>query len=331
MNTPAISSEALTAFLVQQLGEGKIAHLQRLSAGASADTWAVDWQTKKHCAPLILRRAAGHERFSLSNSKATEAACQQAAWQQGVPAANVIATFNNHDLGEGYFMQRIEGETLPSRILRSPEYHQAREKMTTQCGTILAILHKTPTHNIPEIRQLDALTQLTELEQFYRQTAQQRPVFELVLRWLKNHIPISKPDVLVHGDFRHGNFIVNETGIIAVLDWELSHLGDAMEDLGWLCVNAWRFGAVKNPVGGFGQRETLFTAYEQTSGQKVDPVRVRYWELFGNFKWGVICLFQAWSHLSGHVQSLERAVIGRRACEAEIDMLACLQKITHAT
>ena len=320
-------SEAVAALLTPALGKLQLSGMRRLSAGASAETWALEAHTSAGEIPLILRRAAGHERFSLANSKQLEAACQAAAGRNGVPVAPVLATFRDAVLGEGYVMQRITGETLPPRILREPSLAIAREMLATQCGETLARLHATPLENIPGLRLQDAQVQLDDLEKFYRMAGDPLPVFELVLRWLREHAPVTKKPVLVHGDFRNGNFIVNEKGLVAVLDWELSHCGDPMEDLGWLCVNAWRFGVVDKPVGGFGQRETLFAAYEKAGGAMVDARAVRYWELFGCFKWGVICLFQAWSHLSGNVPSLERAVIGRRVSETEIDMLACLKAL----
>ena len=126
-----------------------------------------------------------------------------------------------------------------------------------------------------------------------------------------------------------GNFLITDNGLQGVLDWELTHLGDPMEDLGWLCVNAWRFGRRHLPVAGIDSREALYLAYQAATGITVDPLHARYWELLGTFKWGVICQYQAYSYLRGHVPSLERAAIGRRVAETEYDMLTCLQDITE--
>lgn len=92
----------------------------------------------------------------------------------------------------------------------------------------------------------------------------------------------------MHGDFRNGNLIIGAEGVRAVLDWELAHLGDPMEDLGWVCVNSWRFGEIDKPVGGFGSREELFAGYE-AAGRKVDPARVKFWEVMGTLRWGIMC------------------------------------------
>jgi aminoglycoside phosphotransferase (APT) family kinase protein len=128
---------------------------------------------------------------------------------------------------------------------------------------------------------------------------------------------------LVHGDFRNGNLMIGPDGIRALLDWELTHLGDPMEDLAWLCVNSWRFGQIDQPVGGFGNREELYAGYEAAGG-RVDEPRVHFWEVLGSLKWGIMCQMGAADFVSGVDLSVERAAIGRRASETEIDLLRLL-------
>ena len=65
--------------------------------------------------------------------------------------------------------------------------------------------------------------------------------------------------------------MLSSTGIVAVLDWEVAHIGDPMRDLGWICTNSWRFGQ-EPPVGGFGEYEDLFRGYEEESGSKVNQI-----------------------------------------------------------
>jgi aminoglycoside phosphotransferase (APT) family kinase protein len=129
----------------------------------------------------------------------------------------------------------------------------------------------------------------------------------------------------VHGDFRLGNFIVNEQGLAAVIDWELAHLGDPAEDIGWLCIRSWRFGNDDLPVAGVGQFDEFAAAYESAGGAPIDRGRVRYWEAFGNVKWAVICARQAHDHLSGVRRSHELASLGRRICEPEWDLLELIR------
>ena len=148
-------------------------------------------------------------------------------------------------------------------------------------------------------------------------------VFELAMAELAASQPPPREPVLLHGDFRLGNLIVGPEGLRAVLDWELTHVGNPAEDLGWLCVKAWRFGAAP-PVAGLGSREELLAAYRAAGGADISLAELRWWEILGTLRWGVICLTQAWAHLSGAHRSVELAAIGRRVCEQEWDLLLLL-------
>ena len=150
------------------------------------------------------------------------------------------------------------------------------------------------------------------------------PTFEFAVRWMMDHLPPERAPRLVHGDFRNGNLVVGPEGIRAVLDWELAHLGDPMEDLAYISINSWRFGNIDQPVGGFGQREDLFDGYEEAGGGKVDKDAVHFWEVFCTFKWGIICIVQGHAHLSGNVRSVNRAATGRRVSETEVDLMDLL-------
>jgi hypothetical protein len=149
-------------------------------------------------------------------------------------------------------------------------------------------------------------------------------VFEVALRWLIKHRPPPGRSALVHGDFRMGNLMVDESGLAAVLDWELVHRGDPLEDLGWFCVRAWRFGEDVRPAGGLGSVEDLISGYERAGGAPVDRDALRWWQVLGTLRWGVFCQHQAHRHLSGQARSVELAAIGRRACENEWDLLDLL-------
>ncbi len=171
---------------------------------------------------------------------------------------------------------------------------------------------------------MTASKEIDELERDYCSFDWPRPVFALALRWLRERDPGPSREVtLVHGDFRHGNLIIGPDGVRAVLDWELAHIGDPMEDLGWVCVNSWRFGEIDKPAGGFGTREELFAGYE-AAGRRVDPDRVKFWEVMGTLRWGVMCCGMMQRFRIGPEHSIERAMIGRRSSETEIDLLRLL-------
>jgi len=150
------------------------------------------------------------------------------------------------------------------------------------------------------------------------------PVLQLALNWLRKHARHEPRRTLVHGDFRMGNLLVDEQGLVAVLDWELAHLGDPVQDLGYLCANVWRFGA-SQPVGGFGSYEDLLAGYASVTGHVPSMPEIHYWQVHAALSWGMVCLLMLHLYRSGQDASLERAAVGRRLSEAEIDVLVLLE------
>jgi len=302
--------------------------LRRLSGGASQETWSFAIETTAAPVRLILRRAPGgreHGGLPASIPLATEAKLIQLAAVAGTPVPRVIRVLVPTDgAGPGFVMEHVDGETIPRKILRDPEFATARPQLATQCGAVLARIHSIDVGHIPELRPQSARDQVAQYRGIYDAFDDPRPVFELAFRWLEDNLPAAVEPRVVHGDFRNGNLIVGADGLRAVLDWELAHVGDPCADLGWICVASWRFGEIDAPVGGFGQREDLFAAYEAGGGGPVDPARVRFWEVFGTLKWGVICMMMYGAYASGLDRSVERAAIGRRVSETEIDLLELL-------
>ncbi|OUS81309.1 phosphotransferase family protein [Rhodococcus sp. NCIMB 12038] len=294
-----------------------IAGLRRLSGGASRETWEMEAGGRE----LILRRdppgapdAAGMAR---------EADCFRACARAGVPIPTLVAHGDGTDgMGSPYLlMERLHGETLPHRLLRSDRWAVVRPKLVHQFGEILGRIHAIDPAELPRLDEHgDPLTRLRESHAAF---GEDRPAMELIFRTLEQTRPEPVPPALVHGDFRNGNLLVDESGVRAVLDWELAHIGDPREDLGWLCARAWRFGE-EPAVGGFGSYEELFASYGQATGVDPDPEAVRWWEAYACAQWAVFCRLQAERHLGGTEQSVEMAVLGRRIAEAEHDALLVL-------
>ena len=236
--------------------------------------------------------------------------------------------FDEQDgLGEGFVSAFVAGETLGQRITRSAEFADARELLTGQCARILADIHRMDSVGLPPLPDESAEAMLARLRNAHDSFGVRLPVFELAFAWLDDHLPDDRARRLLHGDFRNGNFIIDAQGVVAVLDWEAAHLGDPLEDLGWMCLNAWRFGRIEKPVGGFGQRADLFRAYTAAAGTPVDSQRVRFWEIYGTLKWGIICQWFGHQFISGEVPAIERAAIGRRVSETELDLLDLIEGI----
>jgi aminoglycoside phosphotransferase (APT) family kinase protein len=320
-----IDADRLGTTCTRHLGETvTIEALRRLTGGASRETWSFDARTADgtHHA-LVLRRDPGSNVGSADRS--TEFRLLQAAGAAGVPVPTVRFMLDEaDDLGDGFVMDRIEGETIPRRILRDEEYATARLGLTAACGKIAAQIHAVDAATLPKLMVQGPREQIDQYRVVLDTLGEPHPAFELGLRWLEDHLPETAADAppqLVHGDFRNGNFIVGPEGIRAVLDWELSHLGDPVEDLGWLCVKSWRFGNVDGTVGGFGSTDELLAAYVDAGGAPVTAEHLRYWETFGTLKWGVICEMQCFAHLQGLVRSVELAALGRRIAETEWDLL----------
>ena len=295
----------LATELSERLG-GRVDGLKRLSGGASRETWSFTLDG----APLIVTRDRQKSRMVI------EAALLRAAASVGVPVPEIL------DADESSLVVRhIDGETIPRKILRDDEFAAARPKLAAQCGAILAKLHTLGPDAVDGIEyQPD---QVQQWQGMLDGLAQPHPTFELALRWLGANRPAPLAPTIVHGDFRNGNLMIGPDGVRAVLDWELTHVGDPLEDLGWLCVKSWRFG-VDLAVGGFGRYDELVDAYEASGGRAVDRDALRWWEVMGTLKWGIMCILQASAHLSGARRSVELAAIGRRVCEVEWDLLEVL-------
>ena len=325
---PATTEELLARCVATWCaGATGIANAARLSGGASQETWSFDIVHPDGNIGAILRRApvgygAAPDRAA---GLGAEAVLMQQAYAAGIPSPRVMHVLSPADeLGTGFIMGRVDGETIPRKILRDEKFADARPKLARQLGGVLAKIHALGLPQLPELRRMTAASEIGELERDYRSLNWPRPVFDLALRWLRDNDPGPSPEVtLVHGDFRHGNLIIDPDGVRAVLDWELAHFGDPMEDLGWICVNSWRFGEIDKPVGGFGSREELFAGYE-TGARRVDPARVHFWEVMGTLRWGVMCcgMMQRFRNAPDH--PMEQAVIGRRPSETEIDLLRLL-------
>ncbi|TIC86793.1 phosphotransferase family protein [Nocardioides sp. GY 10113] len=294
----------------------------RLPAGASRQTWLL----RRTDAPALVLRLNTPGSLD-APALLREAALMAAAGAHGVPSPDVLAHGTGPGpLAAGYvLMSHVEGESVPQRILRDPALAGFRDGFAAEAGRILARLHAIDPASLtggdgpdlPRDDQLDAWTAILDTE------PDPHPILGYVAAWLRRHRPAPVAPRLVHGDFRLGNVLVGADGVRAVLDWELAHLGDPVEDLAWLTIRAWRFGFPAE-VAGCGDVADLVRAYEAAGGCPVEPDRLRWWQVMGCFRWGVICLHQAGRHLSGAERSVELAAIGRRAAEAEYDAMLLL-------
>jgi aminoglycoside phosphotransferase (APT) family kinase protein len=311
----------LAAALRGVLGPVAIQGLTRMSGGASRETWSFDAVTRGGSREELVLRRDPPGRPGEPGAMSREARVIGRARAAGLAVPEVLLSTDDAGLWgtAGLVMRRVEGETIARRILRDAAYRAARKVLVRQIGEFAAGLHAL---DLPG--DLPAPDPLADLRAQLAALGQASPVFDLALRTLEaGPLPARKP-VVVHGDLRLGNLIVGPESLRAVIDWELVHAGDPAEDLGWFCVKAWRFG-VGAPAAGLGSRDELLAAYRAAGGTAITPAELRWWEIFGTLRWGVMCMSQASAHLSGAHRSVELAAVGRRVCEQEWDLLLLLE------
>ena len=301
--------------------EAAVTGVRPLPGGASRESWDIRVRTADGAErSLILLRDVGGRALYPDKNVAVEAAAMSAARSAGVPVAEIY-DYGEGALGQAYLlMERLDGETIPRRLLRDEAYATVRPGLARRLGEVLARIHQVNPASVRGLPRVDSLSQVIGL---YQAFAEPRPALEIALCWLAGHRPAPAADALVHGDFRTGNLMVGEDGLHGVLDWELAHRGDPRQDLGWLCTKAWRFGSA-SPVGGFGTRADLMAGYAAAGGIPPDEETQRWWELYGTVRWALLCRRQAERYLAGDEPSIELAVLGRRVCEQEWDILLAL-------
>jgi aminoglycoside phosphotransferase (APT) family kinase protein len=319
---PASVAERLRASLDPVLdGPVEVEDLQRLSGGASRETWAF----RSDGRDLILRRDPPG-RPTPPGSMRAEADVMRACRRRGLRAPEVLLDDDGTTLGTaGLVMGRVLGESLARKVLRDDRFEAARKVLLGQVAEFMVGLHSIDPDEVPGAPDSD---ELARYRAAYDVVDDRSPVFEKAFEWLEANRPARSRTSLVHGDLRMGNVIVDEEGLAAVIDWEFIHRGDPLEDLAWFCVKAWRFGSPLD-AGGVGTVDELIALDEEASGTEVDPAVFHWWLVQKTLMWGVICMGQAWAHLAGLVRSHELAAIGRRVAEQEWDLVELLAPDAH--
>ncbi len=333
-------TEALEAFISRRSGgAAAVSNVERLAGGASCSIYGfvAGWDGGEPRRLVLRVEAPGKE---IGSNLASEFELLGAAKRAGVTVPSV---FWYGDVEEGlggrfFIMERIEGEALARRLLRDDRYQKARAALPAQLARELARIHSIDpddealaglrSKNGDDTGKGFAISEVAKWRQILEMVGAEQPwpVLELAGRWLELNAPQSAKAALVHGDFRIGNVMFDERGLTAVLDWELSHIGDPLEDVGWLAVRSWRYGADDKAIGGLCSREQFLEEYEAETGRDVSPEHVRYWELFGNWRWAIICVGQQASHKAGAHPDVELASLGRRVAEVEWEILSLLEE-----
>ncbi|HEU0335550.1 MAG TPA: phosphotransferase [Gaiellaceae bacterium] len=284
-----------------------------LPGGASKEAWAVDTADGRE---LLVRRAGGGVIHLDTLSLRDEFEVLVAAGEAGVTVPTPVAYLGDVDGREAFAMERMRGETIGRRIVKAPP-----GGMPEQMAAELARVHAIPASRLPFLSHGDLFERLlAELDT----VDEPHPAIELGIAWCRERLPLERAAVVSHGDFRVGNLVVGEQGIVAVLDWEFAKLSDPAEDLAWPLVRAWRFGADDRRLGGVGDVEPYLARYAALTGLEIGLDELYAWEVLGNVKWAIGSLTQARRHLRGEELSVELATLGRLASEVEAELLCLL-------
>ncbi|MBL8950482.1 MAG: phosphotransferase family protein [Myxococcaceae bacterium] len=303
-----------------------------LYGGACQENYKVELRHEGKELKLALRSDAARS-LPGSLKRKDEFAVIERAVKAGVrtPAARWLSPGLLRDGADAYFLDWAPGEAIGRRVVREKELETARSRLPQELAQSLARLHQVKAADAASVPlgappQSPALQALADLKTMLDRLPVPFPAVEYAVRWLEERAPAKEEVVLVHGDFRTGNFLVTPNGLAAILDWEFAHWGSPYEDLAWLSVRDWRFGRLDKPIGGFAKRDNFYTAYQSAGRPKVDEAQVLWWEICGNLRWAVGSAYQGERYLSGEEKDLELIAIARRAVEMEFEALRLIRR-----
>ena len=323
--------EQVAAYLQHKMPDAReieVSQLVRIPGGASRETWSCDatWREGKARAGrgLIIRRDP--EASLLETERYVEFRVYQALQGTGVPVPEVFWLETDPQWLERPFfvMGRLQGEASPQTVLQSSSVDAIAQHKVD----VLARIHNLDWHALgldflgaPDGPRACAAREIDWWERILRQDQlEPQPALELAIAWLRAHQPVAQKVALVHADYRTGNLLINGDRIAGVLDWEMVHLGDPIEDVAWVCLRSWRW-AGDALVGGLLPREEFYRRYEAAGGLSVDPEAVRFWEVLGNLKLAVIFVTGTRSFCEGRSKDAIHAFTTFQNADIESEIL----------
>lgn len=312
--------EALARYLASKLAASdvRVSGLLRVPGGASRETWMFDaeWTDtagKRQSASFVLRKDPPAS--LLETDRETEFAFYSAFWGTAVPVPRMRWLESDPSVlgGPFFIMDRIVGcESATSRII-APPFTAVQPRIAENMYRILAAIatfdwQRTPIAQIARIPTPETAWKI-ELDRWDgildAEAMEPQPIVKAAIRWLRaNPPPPAQRISVVHGDYRVGNFLYREDGgIYGIVDWEMAHLGDPLEDLAWSFNQAWHWAKDGRP-GGIVDRETAIRLWERYSGLRVDPTALHWWEVFSHVKCQGIWVTGARSFQEGRTNEL---------------------------
>ena len=295
-----------------------VSSMELAAGGNSRESWIADVRIGSEALKLVLR--CDPDGWIRPTEMRREINGLRFAERAGVAAPRVIICSDELDLGRPFVVVNyVAGTAIARRIMRSAEFVDARRNFARECAGILGRIHSSTSVAL----SWDHRDPITYAEEHRSEALYPSPTLEGAFAWLvRNRPPTPNAQAPVHGDFRLGNLIIASSGITAVLDWETCHLGDPDEDLGYLCARVWRYGS-QLPVGGLGKLEELLQAYEEAAARKVNPERLRWWMVYADTVWGMVCNHRRPARAAS--DAMESGAMARNVCRQEYNVLLELE------
>lgn len=333
MELDGAARQRLQGFIARAAGArgAAITEMRRIRDGAIQENWYLDADIAGSAfagrLEAVLRTDAP-SKIDLSLNRAQEFALLKTALAAGVTVPEPLWLCRDQAvLGQDFFvMRRVAGDAAGHRMVKDERLQGSGEALVARLAQELARIHTIapPTDGLGFLATPEpspALHSVNRLRHSLDRLATPHAVLEWGLRWLERNAPARGEVVLRHGDFRTGNYMVDDNGLTGILDWEFAGWSDFHDDIGWFCAKCWRFGANDREAGGIGDREAFYRSYQTASGRAVDPGTVSYWEVMAHLRWAVIALQQAQRHLSGDQPGLESALTGHVVPGLELEIL----------
>jgi aminoglycoside phosphotransferase (APT) family kinase protein len=328
-----MKADQLAAYLAHRMPDASelaVTNVSRIPGGASRETWSFDASWSEAGAAVARSFIARRDPTAslLESNNDLEFELYTALQGSGVPVPEPLWIERDGTWLERPFfiMSKLAGLSDARTLVATPEWADMVPAIARQKAEILARIHQFDIARVPLLDRPpsahDAATyEIDRWERTMRQdTLEPQPVLEMALSWLKRHVPPPpKQLTLVHADYRTGNFLYDRSGITGILDWEMAHAGDPIEDLGWLMIKSWRW-AGDERVGGVCSRDEFIKMYEAAGGVKVDRDALKFWEVFSNFKFAIIFITGTKSIVQGKTADLLLALTAfiNPGVEAEI-------------
>ncbi|WP_372782718.1 phosphotransferase family protein [Phenylobacterium sp.] len=273
-----------------------VSSLERISGGASRETYRFRLAYREggqtHDRKLILRRDPPAS--LIDTERRVEFEAYRAFFGSAVPVPRMLWLEEaDAALDHPFFIaEELAGFEAAPQMLFAGGYQAVLPALAERKWTILGEIARAD----PRALGLTSVMQAPPLDEAWRRElghweaifdsdeAEPQPIARAAIRWLRAHPPPPAQKLaVVHGDYRTGNFLYDEAGEIhGVLDWEMAHLGDPLEDLAWGFNPVWEFG--RGLAGGLLPHAEAIAIWERSSGLKADPDALHWWRLFNCVK-----------------------------------------------